>query len=464
MTILLLGAFSFPVVHIAWEAAGRLPSPLADAQETVAAAGMCVLGALAALRYQQVETDRSSLQDRYRSLEAAVLQAQKMEAVGRLAGGIAHDFNNLLTAIGGYADMLLDSLPASDPTAAAMTHVRGAVEQATRLTRQLLALSRRQVLKSEPVDVNDAIRHLVSLHENLLGSQVTVTMDPGAAPALAMVDPAQLQQVLLNVVLNGRDAMPSGGRLTLATSNVVLDPDETIGWPDAAPGAYVRVVVRDTGTGIPSDVLPRIFEPFFTTKPSGRGTGLGLSMVYGIVRQTGGRVTVETQAETGTAVVIDLPAARVPAAAPPAAAVRRDRRGTETVLVVEDEAAVRELVQAMLALGGYRILVAAGGDEALRAAAAHDGPIDLLLSDVVMPGMNGRALAERLLAARPDMRVLFMTGYTDDALVQHGVLDGAFAMLPKPFTRQALIDAVRGALDRPPAQAAGGAGGPGGLP
>ena len=182
-------------------------------------------------------------------------------------------------------------------------------------------------------------------------------MDPGAAPALAMVDPAQLQQVLLNVVLNGRDAMPSGGRLTLATSNVVLDPDETIGWPDAAPGAYVRVVVRDTGTGIPSDVLPRIFEPFFTTKPSGRGTGLGLSMVYGIVRQTGGRVTVETQAETGTAVVIDLPAARVPAAAPPAAAVRRDRRGTETVLVVEDEAAVRELVQAMLALGGYRILV-----------------------------------------------------------------------------------------------------------
>jgi two-component system, cell cycle sensor histidine kinase and response regulator CckA len=300
------------------------------------------------------------------------------------------------------------------------------------------------------VDVNEVIRDIPHAHRHLLGERLTLrlSLDPAIAPA--WMDFAQLEQVLVNLFVNARDAMAGAGTLIVATSPVSLEDGESTGWPESKAGQYVRVAVTDTGSGIPADALPQIFEPFFTTKAPGKGTGLGLSLVYGVVRQSGGRIGVTTAVGTGTTFTIDLPAAAVarqPAAARPADTA--PARGTETILVAEDEQAVRELVRSMMAGAGYQVLVAGSGQEALAIAAEHAGPIQLLLTDVVMPGMNGRELAEHLAAVRPDTRILFMTGYTDDAVVQHGVLGGAIALLPKPFSRQELLKAIRDVLDSP---------------
>jgi CheY-like chemotaxis protein len=313
----------------------------------------------------------------------------------------------------------------------------------------LLVVGRRQRLALEATDVNEIIRDLPHAHRYLLAERTELRPALAADLAQAWVDPSQVEQVILNLVVNARDAMPDGGAIRISTSNVVLGDGSSAGWPESKPGRYVRIDVSDAGTGIPEDVLPRIFEPFFTTKPAGSGTGLGLSVVYGIIRQSGGRVAVSSTVGRGTTVTIDLPAADTRASGRAVTGPSPADLGTETVLVAEDEQAVRELVRSMLVMGGYRVIVAASGEEALTVADGYDGVIHLLLSDVVMPGINGRELAERLVKKRPTVRTMFMTGYTDDSVVRHGVRGGAVTLVPKPFTRQELLAAVRRVLDGP---------------
>ncbi len=448
-TLLVVAAFSLPVTHMLNVVAGRAPADVQSGQGLVVAFVTLVVGALAAAEYRSMEVERTRLARERAELELALLQMQKMEAIGRLGGGIAHDFNNLLTAIGGYADIVLESLPDSDPTAYAMQQVRAAVDRASALTGQLLVVGRRQHLNLESTDVNEIIRDLPHAHRYLLAERTELRPALASDLALAWVDPSQVEQVILNLVVNARDAMPDGGAIRISTSNVVLGDGALAGWPESKPGRYVRMDIADSGTGIPDEVLPQIFEPFFTTKPAGSGTGLGLSVVYGIVRQSGGRVSVSSTVGRGTTVTVDLPAAAPRTAGRAVTGPAPTETGTETVLVAEDEQAVRELVRSMLVMGGYRVLVAASGEEALTVADRYDGPIHLLLSDVVMPGINGRELAERLVRKRPAIRTMFMTGYTDDAVVRHGVRGGAVTLVPKPFTRQDLLAAVRRVLDGP---------------
>ncbi len=447
---LVRAAFSLPLVHTARHALGIVNPVVEPAEHITITAVTVLLGGLAAWKYRLLEEDRTGLDAQERELRLAVVHARKMESIGRLAGGIAHEFNNLLTAIGGYADLVVESASDRRGTAEMMRHVRAAVDQATALTAQLLTFSRRQVIRAEPVDVNEAIRDFTATHRRLFGAGVDVRLDLDAGVPMVLVDPAQLDQVLMNLAVNGRDAMPGGGVIVVATRRLELAPGDLHGWPEARPGAFVRITVSDTGRGIPRDVLPHIFEPFFTTKRSGQGTGLGLAIVYGIVRQAGGRIRVESVVDRGTVFDVDLPAATSPAPRTASGAPGPASAATGTVLLVEDEQAVRDLVQSMLRLAGYHVVAAASGEDALRVAGQYEGPIDLLLTDVVMPGINGRELAERLLEVRPSTRVLFMTGYTDDAIVRHGVLDGAFVLLPKPFTRQVLIDTITRVLAAAP--------------
>ncbi|MDO8835127.1 MAG: ATP-binding protein, partial [Vicinamibacterales bacterium] len=435
-TLLVLAAISLPLTHMLNVVAGQATADVQSGQGLVVAFVTLVVGVLAAAEYRSMEVERTRLARERAELELALLQMQKMEAIGRLGGGIAHDFNNLLTAIGGYADIVLESLPGSDPTAYAMQQVRAAVDRASALTGQLLVVGRRQRLNLESTDVNEIIRDLPHAHRYLLAERTELRPALAADLALAWADPSQVEQVILNLVVNARDAMPDGGAIRISTSNVVLGDGAPAGWPESKPGRYVRMDIADSGTGIPEEVLPQIFEPFFTTKPAGSGTGLGLSVVYGIIRQSGGRVSVSSTVGRGTTVTVDLPAAAARPAGRAVTAPAPTETGTETVLVAEDEQAVRELVRSMLVMGGYRVIVAASGEEALTVADRYDGPIHLLLSDVVMPGINGRELAERLVKKRPTIRTMFMTGYTDDAVVRHGVRGGAITLVPKPFTRQ----------------------------
>ena len=455
-TLLVLAAFSLPVTHMLNVVAARAPADMQSPQGLVVALATLVLGVLAAAEYRRMEVERTRLVHERGELELAILQMQKMEAIGRLGGGIAHDFNNLLTAIGGYADIVLEGLPDSDPTGHAMRQVRLAVDRASALTGQLLVVGRRQRLHLEATDVNEIIRDLPHAHRYLLAERTELRPALASDLAPAWADPAQVEQVILNLVVNARDAMPDGGAIRISTANVVHGDGSPAGWPESKSGRYVRIDVADSGMGIPDDVLPRIFEPFFTTKPAGSGTGLGLSVVYGIIRQSGGRVSVSTALGRGTTVTVDLPAAEARTAGRAVAGPTSADTGTETVLVAEDEQAVRELVRSMLHMGGYRVIVAASGEEALAVAGRYDGPIHLLLTDVVMPGMNGRDLAERLVKKRPTIRTMFMTGYTDDAVLRHGVKGGAVTLVAKPFTRQDLLGAVRRVLDGP-------AGGPAGI-
>ena len=380
-----------------------------------------------------------------RSLEEQLVQAQKMEAVGRLAGGIAHDFNNLLTAILGYGDLMLPKL--HDPTLRGkMQEIRKAAERASALTRQLLAFSRKQVLVPEVVPVAGLIEELSKMLRRLIGEDIElVTL---LAPTAAVrADPGQLEQVLMNLAVNARDAMPRGGKLTIEVG--LLTPDDAFGkeHPDVPRGPLVVVAVTDTGVGMDPEVRKHIFEPFFTTKELGRGTGLGLATVYGIVKQSGGHVEVDTAPGEGTTFRIFLPAVEAPRPAPPPS-LDAVVGGSETVLLVEDEAALRSLAQEILRDQGYRVIAAASGPEALEIARSHPSPIDLLVTDVVMPGMDGRELADRLLPLHPETRCLFMSGYTDDAVVRRGVREEGMPFLQKPFTIDALALKVREVLDQ----------------
>jgi PAS domain S-box-containing protein len=381
-------------------------------------------------------------------LEAQLRQAQKMEAVGRLAGGVAHDFNNLLAVIMGHGDLMRSVLEEDDPLLPEVDEIRRAAERAAGLTRQLLAFSRRQFLQPEIVDLNALLESVAGLLRRLLGEDVELELrlDPGAGCVSA--DRGQVEQVLMNLALNARDAMPGGGRLAVETAAVTLDPAFVREHPGSAPGPHVRLTIRDSGTGMAADVLAHLFEPFFTTKEPGRGTGLGLSTVYGIVKQHRGYVDVESEPGRGSTFRIFLP--RVDAAVRPAdpAAPAPAPGGRETVLFVEDAEVLRDLLQRVLAQGGYHVLAAADGLDALARVEAHAGPIDLVVTDVIMPGLSGPEFAARLRERRPGIRVLYVSGHAADALGEGPQPDGAF--LAKPFTPHALLQKVREVLDAPP--------------
>jgi PAS domain S-box-containing protein len=378
-------------------------------------------------------------------LEQQLWQAQKMEAVGRLAGGVAHDFNNLLTAILGSADLLVGHLPVDHPDRAEAEEIRRVAARAAELTRQLLAFSRQQVLAPRVLDLNGVVADMDRLLRRLIREDIQLRTVLASDLGAVRADPGQLEQVLMNLAVNARDAMPGGGRLTIETANVE--------GPDATPGRYVMLAVSDTGTGMSAETKARIFEPFFTTKPRGKGTGLGLSTVYGIVKQSSGHIVVESELGRGTTVRVYLPRVASVAAAAAAAVVAPPAtlEGTETVLVVEDEADVRRSTRKALESRGYSVLAAADGVEALRIAEHHAGTIHLLVSDVVMPGMRGREVGLLLGPARPEMRVLYLSGYADESVVYQGEVEPGLAFLQKPFTPDALARRVREVLDAPPA-------------
>ena len=383
-----------------------------------------------------------------RQLEQRLLQALKLESVGRLAGGVAHDFNNLLVAILGYAQFLEEGIRAGKPSLEDLAEIREAGEQARDLTRQLLAVARRQVVEPVVMDLNGVLRDAERLLRRVLGEDVVLTVIPAPDLWRVKADPAQVQQVVLNLAVNARDAMPRGGTLVLETANVEIDDRYAQAHPGVRPGRYARLAVSDSGVGMSPEARAHLFEPFFTTKPAGEGTGLGLATVYGIVQQAGGHVSVHSETGRGTSFQIHLPRTEEAEAGPEPAAARRDIGGDETVLVVEDAPAVRELAVRALEEAGYRVLQARNGREALAAAGAP-GPVHLVLTDVVMPDMSGPQLAQALGRNRPGTRVLYMSGYTENTVVHHGVIDAGVSFLAKPFTPTSLLEKVRHVLDAP---------------
>jgi PAS domain S-box-containing protein len=386
-------------------------------------------------------TDRKHLADQLR-------QSQKMQAVGELAGGVAHDFNNLLMVMKGHAEMLLERLPASSPQRTNVEQIEKAAERATSLTRQLLAFSRKQVLQSRVLDLNEVVAGMIQMVSRVIGENIELAFLPGAKLGSVKADPSQIEQVVLNLVVNARDAMPEGGRLTIETSNVDLDKSYSEKHAIVDPGPYVMLTVTDTGCGMDAQTQSRIFEPFFTTKEAGKGTGLGLATVYGVVKQSGGYIWVYSEISHGTTFKVYLPKVVAQTEKPTMErALPGPAPGTETILFVEDEEGVRELVRDYLTGSGYRVLDAPDGIQALEIAAAHRGPIQLLITDVVMPRVSGRELATRLTADRPDLKVLYISGYTDDSIFRHGVLEGGMAFLQKPFTLKAIARKIREVLD-----------------
>jgi PAS domain S-box-containing protein len=395
-------------------------------------------------------TDFRRAGDDARKLEEQLRQGQKMEAVGRLAGGIAHDFNNLLTVIIGRSQLLLSQLRAEDPLRRDLDVIQKTAARTSGLTRQLLAFSRKQVMELKVLDLNAVVGNIITLLHRLIGEDVELVFEAGATRPQVKADGGQLEQVIANLALNARDAMPNGGRLRLQTRNVDLE------WTAAATisltaGPYVVLTVTDTGTGMDAQTVSRIFEPFFTTKPVGKGTGLGLATVYGIVTQSGGSITVESQPGVGTSFDIYLPATTdTPEPAENTDTPARAAGGTETVLLVEDEEEVRRLAREVLEAKGYTVLEARHPGEASVIAERHSGPIHVMVTDVVMPRMSGRALAEQLAPLRPEMQVLYISGYTDNAMLRHGVMEEGLPFLQKPFPPEALAAKVRTLLDAPP--------------
>jgi len=388
-------------------------------------------------------TERQRLEEQFR-------QSQKMEAIGKLAGGIAHDFNNLLTAITGYSELLLGQMQPDSRARKNAEEIRKAAFRAASLTHQLLAFSRRQMLTSKVLNLNAVVMDLESMLRRLIGEDIAFTIVPGSALGQVKADPSQIEQIVLNLVVNARDAMPKGGTLTIETANVELDEAYAGRHETFRPGPYVLVAVSDTGCGMDAHIQSRIFEPFFTTKEPGKGTGLGLATVYGIVKQSEGYIWVYSEPGHGSTFKIYLPRLQHELDRGAAEAERpRPPRGTETILLVEDEEVVRELVGGIFAENGYRVLVASHSEEAFLVSGHYEGPIHLLVTDIVMPGMSGRELAERLASSRPKMKVLYLSGYTDDAVIRHGVKVESMPFLQKPFTPDVLLCKVRETLGEP---------------
>ena len=373
-----------------------------------------------------------------------------METVGNLAGGVAHDFNNLMSVVLSYSDLLIEGLKEGDPVRADLLEIRGAGLRAVELTRQLLAFSRQQVLAPKIVDLGGIVGGMEKMLRRLIGEDVELAASRAPGLGKILVDPGQLEQVIMNLAVNARDAMPRGGMLTIETATVALDDAYASEHVGVTPGPHVMLAVSDTGTGMDSATQARMFEPFFTTKEKGRGTGLGLATVFGIVRQSGGTIWVYSEPGKGTTFKVYFPLAKeaeVTHGSVLSPAELSTLRGSETILLVEDEERVRVLTRTILRKYGYNVVEAQNGAEAFLLCEQHTATIHLLLTDVVMPRMSGRQLAERLLPIRPHMKVLYMSGYMDDAVVRHGILDSTIAFIQKPVTPESLARKVRGVLD-----------------
>jgi len=390
---------------------------------------------------KQAEKEKAALQEQLR-------QSQKMEAIGQLAGGIAHDFNNLLTVIQGYSEIALLSLKQTDPLRDTILRINEAGIKAGNLTQQLLAFSRRQVLEMKVVDLNETIRELNNMLQRVIGEDIELITALEKNLWHAKVDPRQIDQVIINLAVNARDAMPAGGKLTIETANMYLDRSYTDDHTGIFPGPHIMLSVSDTGVGILPEITDRIFEPFFTTKERGKGTGLGLSTIYGIINQCGGCIHVKSEPGQGATFKIYLPQATEVCDE-----LRKEKdlmqfpRGNETILVVEDDAAAKKLTAEILEMQGYSVLEASGGNEALNIAKTYEANIHLVLTDVVMPQMSGKEMADRLRLLRQDIKVLFMSGYTNDAIVHHGILDKGLFYIQKPFTLDGLSKKIREVLD-----------------
>jgi signal transduction histidine kinase/ActR/RegA family two-component response regulator len=413
----------------------------------VSLSAFLLLASLSGQVLAAVMAERDDALARRLLLEEQLRHSQKMEAVGRLAGGIAHDFNNLLTAIIGYTEIVLTSLDPKDNRRADAEEIARAAMRAADLTRQMLAFSRRQVLQPKIVDLNTAVAKVEPMLKRVIGEDIVMTLAPRATNARVRVDPGQIEQVVMNLVVNARDAMPQGGRLTVETSDAVLDEAAAARQPDARAGSYVALSVTDTGVGMPPEVRSRIFEPYFTTKEVGKGTGLGLSTVYGIVRQSEGHIAVASEPGLGTTFRVYLPRAEAEAREAADTGEEKLPEGTEHVLLVEDEASVRRLSKELLTRLGYSVTEAASGRAGLALGSDDTRHFDLALCDVILGDMSGPAVAEALRALRPSIRVLYMSGYTDEAIVRTGVLDEGKPFLQKPFTPMQLAKKVREVLD-----------------
>ncbi|HEU0109111.1 MAG TPA: ATP-binding protein, partial [Vicinamibacteria bacterium] len=388
-------------------------------------------------------TERKKVEDQLR-------QAQRIDAIGRLAGGVAHDFNNLLGVITGYNELLRRHLPPGDASSKYAFEINKAAERAAALTRQLLAFSRKQILQPQVLDLNTVVRDMEKLLHRLIGEDIEFATRTEPTLRTVKADPGQIEQVIMNLAVNARDAMPQGGKLTMETGNVILDAEYVRHHTGAREGQHVMLAVSDTGHGMDAETQARIFEPFFTTKEKGKGTGLGLATVYGIVKQSGGSIWVYSEPGHGATFKVYLPAVDQPVQAQGSEVVESAApRGSETVLVVEDEETLREIVREALQASGYNVLEARHGAEALRICESHATPIHLVITDIVMPGFGGRDLGERIRSSRPEIRMLYMSGYTDDTVVRHGVLTAEVAFLQKPFTLDALGRKVRAVLDTP---------------
>jgi signal transduction histidine kinase/CheY-like chemotaxis protein len=426
----------------------RLGTPF-DGQDAALANALASCAAAALANARASDQLRHGLAER-RSLEAQLLQAQKMEAVGRLAGGVAHDFNNQLTVIQGYTELLLHQLSDEDPTYGPLTEIARAGERARELTNQLLVFSRKQVLRPRPVRLEEVLAGMRGPLSRMLGEDILLKLGPMAEPGRVTLDRMQLEQAIMNLAVNARDAMPQGGELTVSVSSVEITEDITGQHPGVNAGPHAMLCVSDNGAGMSEEVRARIFEPFFTTKEHGKGTGLGLSMVYGFVRQSAGVIEVESAPGGGTTFRLYFPLTSDAAIEERPTPISYMPGGGETILVAEDETMVRHLMVRMLRELGYTVLETANAQEALPAADRHEGRIELLISDMVMPGASGPELVERLRRKRPELRVLYVSGYADHAVMRNGQLTPGSAFLSKPFRPETLARAVRSLLDRGP--------------
>lgn len=383
-----------------------------------------------------------------KKLEEQLLQSQKMESIGRLAGGVAHDFNNLLTAITGYTQIALMSVPPGNRVREYLEQISQATERAATLTRQLLAFSRRQIIAPKVMNLNDAVTNTEKMLRHLFSENIDLTTSLASDLDPVIMDPTQVDQVLMNLALNARDAMPGGGKLSIETANITLKKSDLMHHPDVSPGEYIELTVSDSGTGMSEETLSHIFEPFFTTKEEGKGTGLGLSMCYGIVKQNRGHLSVQSALGQGSAFRIYIPRAENAVTPPDSKKGEELSEGTETILLVEDDPLVRRLSVEVLSQQGYAVLESSDGVEALQLAQDHQGEIHLLLTDVIMPNMDVGELTSHLKGVCPNLKVLFTSGYADDTIVRHGVLEPEVEFMEKPFNPTELLNRVRQVLDK----------------